>query len=403
MDRRNGRIYLLSYLLIYLAAPVIYIGVVQAALLDKLGAGATVSNLPFAAYQLGQFAPLIVSWLVPHRVERWVVVWANVVTAILLSLTALVLTLPATDSMRIAAVIFQGLLQGLAASSSQIFQLQCLGRGTTLEGRARALKLTFTLGPVTAVLGSLGAQFVLNPGIPGLTYPRDFGLLYALGVPCMLGVAILSSRYMLLPVEDEVRQPFFSFLSGSLRDYLKSRPLVLLGFAYLLWYSTLGGMPNLSLYTKEALRRDPKDFSGLIMALRFGCKSLGGFLLGAITLRWGFRAGALTAIGLLAAGVVWGWMVPGYGYLFAFGLMGAGELGGAYIPTYALSLSSMEAGPRNLSILTLATAASSYAPALHGALTDRFSFAASFAFGLAAAAVAFVLVRIIPKSAAAKP
>ena len=76
MDRHNGRIFLLGYLLIYLAAPVMYVGVVQAGLCDKLGANATVSNLPFAAYQFGQVAPLFFAWLVPHRLERAAVVCA---------------------------------------------------------------------------------------------------------------------------------------------------------------------------------------------------------------------------------------------------------------------------------------------------------------------------------------
>ncbi len=39
MDRHNGRLYILSNILVYLAAPVIYVGVVQAALCDKLSAG----------------------------------------------------------------------------------------------------------------------------------------------------------------------------------------------------------------------------------------------------------------------------------------------------------------------------------------------------------------------------
>ena len=41
LDRRNGRVYLVNYLLIFLAAPVMYVGVIQAALCNKLGASAT--------------------------------------------------------------------------------------------------------------------------------------------------------------------------------------------------------------------------------------------------------------------------------------------------------------------------------------------------------------------------
>ena len=68
------------------------------------------------------------------------------------------------------------------------------------------------------------------------------------------------------------------------------------------------------------------------MALRFGFKSVGGYLLGNIAMRKGIRAPLVTTVLLLAAAMVWGWSVPGYAYLMAFGLMGAGELGGAYFP-----------------------------------------------------------------------
>ena len=88
-------------------------------------------------------------------------------------------------------------------------------------------------------------------------------------------------------------------------------------------------MPNLSLYSRVVLGGDPKQFSGIIMALRFGFKSTGGYLLGMIAMKKGIRAPLLTTVFLLVAAIVWGWSVPGYAYLMAFGLMGAGELGKA--------------------------------------------------------------------------
>src|SRR5436309_7100151 len=85
MDRHNSRIFLFSYLLTYLAAPVLYVGVVQAALCDKLGANATTANLPAAGYLIGNVAPLFFSWWVPHRWERAVVVAANTISALLMA------------------------------------------------------------------------------------------------------------------------------------------------------------------------------------------------------------------------------------------------------------------------------------------------------------------------------
>ena len=162
-------------------------------------------------------------------------------------------------------------------------------------------------------------------------------------------------------------------------------------------------MSNLSLYTREAIGREPKEFSGLIMALRFGFKSATGFVLGAITVRWGIRAPIITTVFLVGAGMAWAWIVPGYSYLISFGLLGAGELGGAYLPNYAVSISPAVDGARNMSVLALAPLTSSVAPATHGWLTDTFGFSASFAFAIATASLALCLVFQLPKIRPAKP
>jgi MFS family permease len=138
--------------------------------------------------------------------------------------------------------------------------------------------------------------------------------------------------------------------------------------------------------------RDPSDFSGLTMAIRFGGKAAGGYLLGWLALRAGLRGGSLGCIALLGAASVWAWTVPGAGYLAAFALLGAGELGGAYLPNYVGSLSSPAESTRNFALITLATTASSFGPVLYGWLTDHFGFGAAFALGIAAAAGSYALV-----------
>jgi len=395
-DRRNGNLFFYSFLLIFLAAPVLYVGVVQAALCDKLGASATVANLPASAYFFGNFAPILFAWLVPHRLERFVVVAANSFTAVLMALVAMALLLPLDDSIRIGVVVGQGLLLGLAASLNQVFIFQCLGRGTTEKGRARALKLTFAVGPLAAVAGSLVAQLVLGGGIGALTYPRDFAFLYLVGVSCCGLVAWLGSKFELEPLAEESRPPLFSYLRESLRHYAASRALVFVWLAYLLWYSTLLAMPNLSLYTKEAVGRDPKDLSGLIMAIRFGSKAVAGYLLGALNIRYGVRAPLIVVVLLLGTAMLWAWVAPGYFYLLAFGLMGAGELGGAYFPNVLLSLTLSANGARDMSILNLAAPVASPSPALHGLLTDHLGFPGSFALGIATALAALWLVCKLP-------
>lgn len=398
MDRRNGLLFLICYSLLFFAAPVVYVDIVQASLCNKLGASAMVANLPNAMYLLGGIAPLFCSLLLPHRLEQSAVVAANGITAVLIGLVCLTLILPAPTWLRILVVVTQGLIQGFSGATSLVFTWQCLGRGTSTQGRARTFKRTFALAPLFAVLGSLGAQYILNRGFLAITFPYDFGLLYGLAFLCMATVSALSLLYRLAPVPDEETPPLFRYLAETIQGYVRSVPLRRLFLVYGLWYCALSGASNLSLFAQNAMHRDPKEVAGLIMAVRFGCKSMGGYLLGLIAQRVNLQYSVVAASSLLLAGFGWAWFASGYPFLLAFGFMGAGELGGAYIPNLGLSLSRPENGARNLALLSLGGPAASFAPALHGALSDRFGFHTSFAFGLLAAAAAIWLTLRIRSS-----
>ena len=145
-DRRNGNIFLWANLLVYLGAPVRYIGITQAALCDKLGASAAVANLPTTGYFFACFAPIFVACLVPHRWERGMVVATSWLVAILMAVVTAAMLLPVDNSLRVDIAVGQALLVGLLNSVQQVYLMQCLGRGTTEAGRARALKLAFTFG-----------------------------------------------------------------------------------------------------------------------------------------------------------------------------------------------------------------------------------------------------------------
>ena len=392
MDRHNGRIVILSAFLHYLAAPVIYVGIVQAALCDRLGASATVANLPSSGYLLASVAPILLSWIVPHRLVRATVVAASLLTGLVLSMVLLILLFPFTDSTRLWVVVAASLAQGLSSNVAHVYSFQCMKRGTTTEGRARALKWAFSLSPMAGVAGSLWAQYVLGGGIASLLFPHDFTILYLTGIPCMVAIAILNSRYRLVPVQEEKHPLLFPYLWRSIQSYWSVRILVLAWFAYLCWYLTINAMPNLTLYAREALGREPQELSGWMMALRFGFKCLGGFMLGIISVRWGIRAPLFACVCMVGAAILWAWLVPGHLYLLAFGIMGAGELGGVYFPNYVISISSASDATRNLAILSLVSPVSSIGPALHGGLTDLYGFPASFTFGLTAAIGALILV-----------
>jgi MFS family permease len=399
VDRHNGILFLICYILIFFSVPVDYVGVVQAALCVKLGAGSVVANLPASTYLLGCVAPIVVSRIVPYRLERTVVVWSFLVIAASMATVCTTLLVPVANSIRIAVLIVQGFVSGLAWSTSNVYMFQCLGRGTTPGGRARALKLTFTWSPISAIGGSLGAQFVLNHGIPFLGFPSDFALLYVVGGACTGGVAFTMSRFEMMPIKDESEtRSLIKYIFESSKSYFRSKPLALLWVAFVLWYGTLMAMPNLSLFTKQALGRDPAEFSGLIMAIRFAGKSLGGFVLGALTLRRGVRSPVAGSVLLVGLGILWAWIVPGYGFLIAFAMLGAGELGGAYFQNYVVAVSPPEASARDLSILNLASLPASLAPIIYGWLTELYGYSASFAFGILIAFPALAIVMMLPQA-----
>src|SRR5579862_2562146 len=162
MDRYNGWLYLLSYVLIFLSGPVDYVGAVQASLCDKLGTSHAVANLPAAIMTLGYIVPFLLSSKIPFRVERSVAVVASLIAAASMGIVCVALFLPFGKTARIAALILQGVVLGFSICTVDVYMLQCLGRGTTEKGRAWALEYTFALGPIMGILGSMGTQFVLN-------------------------------------------------------------------------------------------------------------------------------------------------------------------------------------------------------------------------------------------------
>jgi hypothetical protein len=396
VDRRNGNRYLWANLMSYLAAPVYYVDVTQAALFTKLGASAFIANLPASVNLIGNVAPIVFACLVPHRWERRMSALPSVLIAIMLALVSLVLILPLDNQARIIAVLIECLFMGVLNSVMQLYLWQCLVRGTSEVGCARALKLTFSFGPLAAVAGSLGTQFILRGGIPGLAFPHDFALVHFYGVPCAAFAAWQCSRFELRPLADGPRTPFFPDLWASIRDYGKSRVFMVLFAAFFIWNCALYSIANLSLYTQQAMHRDPAEFSGIILALRFGCKAIAGFGLGVLNMRYGFRAPLIATVAFIALAMVWPLVVPGYGYLGAFGLMGAGELAGAYFPNVVMVSSPLASATRNLSLLNMATPLSGPAPALYGYITDHYGFRASFLVGTALALIALWLVFQLP-------
>src|SRR5262245_48066814 len=63
---RNLVLYALTVGAVYLGAPVLYVGVVQANLLNELGTGDFLANLPSTAYLLTAPVALFIAWYFPQ-------------------------------------------------------------------------------------------------------------------------------------------------------------------------------------------------------------------------------------------------------------------------------------------------------------------------------------------------
>ncbi|MDB6168025.1 MAG: transporter [Verrucomicrobia bacterium] len=392
VDRWNGLIFIWAQLLIYFAAPVIYVGIVQAGYCDRLGASATVANLPQAAYLFGSVTPFLSAWLFSPRYDRQIAASAFHVLGASILVVGVSVFVPLPDGVHVGILIGQGLVAGLATNLTNIYGLKCLARGTTEAGRGWAYKYAFGFGPLAAVLGSLAAQAVLAEKLPHIHYPNTVALVYLVAAPCMLACGWLLSKSELGPEPPHVRQGLGGYVRDSCRALGGDRRLLLVWCGFLAWYVTLNAMTNLSLYSREAMGRSPLELAGAFMALRFSFKAVAGFGLGTIAARRGAWLPVMITVVLVGAGIGWAYFSTGKAYLVAFGLMGAGELGGIYFFNYFISISAPEHVARNLGMLALVTPLSAVAPPLYGLVTDRFGFHASFAMGIIAAVIALVLV-----------
>ena len=88
---RNGLVFMIAMSLTYLIAPVTYVGVLHATILDSLEASDTVANLPEAVYLWVTPLPLLIAWYWPSpKLLRPMLTWALIVKGAAGALAALV-------------------------------------------------------------------------------------------------------------------------------------------------------------------------------------------------------------------------------------------------------------------------------------------------------------------------
>jgi hypothetical protein len=405
---RNLVLFGINVGLIYLAAPVLYVGITQAALCEKLEADKTVSNWPSAVYSLTTPFPILVAWYFPFvRSLRPVMAACYLIAAVAGAFVVVSLLLPTPDGVAsflealtrrihlrfppnwvIPAINVHAAVLGCTLGVTNTFAWEVLGRGVSAQRRGQAFALAFGVGPLLAVLGSLTSQVILGgadiEGIWGrrlvieVSYPWNFALLFGSSVPAMALAAYLSTKFIVpLPAVELRRQPFFRGVFGGLGDFLSNRLILVAALAYILVASGYAIITNLALYTDIATGQPAVKFAGYQNTLRFGFKVVAGLFLGWWLTRTSPKAGMLLTGLFCLMSVSWALVAPGTWFLLSFGLMGAGELMGVYYPNYIFSCSTKAKMRRNMAFSSMLFWFSWWAPGLYGQIADRMGAAGS--------------------------
>lgn len=430
----NLRLFAAIVSLQYLAAPVIYVGITQASLLEELQANALVANLPGASFFVMATLVALVAWAFPKvRHLKPILVTCYGLAAVTAGMTAVALILPISNQAKIAVVILQSGVTGATIPTAIAFIWEVLGRTTDASKRGVALGLAYGAGPVLAAVGSLISQlilaghFELGPlelQVEKMKSPENFALLFALIAPVMLLASVIAGRFVInVPAEEPSRRPFsevidlgtgilagiaamifalydqmavsigFMLLSTVLfvvhfRDLLSVRLVRLVAIMTLILYVGNTIPSNMSLYSASVLG-DPADYAGYQNLLRFAFKALAGIGLGWLLVKTNPRAGVLVTAFLYVVALTWAVFATGTWYLLAFGIFGAGELIGVYAPNYMLSACSPSQMKRGQVLMNLSMGPIGQVGILFGWIADTVKKSGSTALGQTSQALGF--------------
>jgi len=429
---RNLVLFAANVSLIYLGAPVLYIGTQAVLFNDELHTSKTLANLPSSVYFCMTPLPIVVAWwfsavrmLKPVLVATYLTsagTGALVVATLLIptpdwtghALTSMTAWLP-TDlrpppNWVIPAVLLQAAVLGCALGVVATYQWEVLGRGVAESRRGHALALAFGVGPILAFISSLGQQLILTGEMGPLKmekihYPWNYAALFAATVPLMTLAALLATRFVVpQPAVEVARKPFVAGVFGGLGEFFRYRVILIAALGMILVTCGYNILTNISLYTMEATGRPAGDFLGYQSALRFGFKVFAGLFLGWLLAKTNPKACLLVTAGFCLASVLWALLAPKEWihlgsaevplFLLSFALMGAGELFGVYYPNYILSCSAKSRIRRNLALTSMLNMPSGFVALLYGAIADGFGLPASFMASIAILIVTLLLVQL---------
>ena len=126
---RNGLVFMIATSLTYLIAPVTYVGVLHATILESLKASDTVANLPEAVYLWVTPLPLLIAWFWPSpKLLRPMLTWALIVKGAAGVLAALVFAF-APKSFWIPVMIIHPGIIGITGGVQTMCLWELIGAG----------------------------------------------------------------------------------------------------------------------------------------------------------------------------------------------------------------------------------------------------------------------------------
>lgn len=405
-QRRNALLFAAQISITYFAAPALYIGFMQASLCKRLQTSDTIANLPSTVFLAMAWTTVVIAWLFPQaRLLKRLLAGAYLLMAGAGLIVATVLVAQPGTAAIVTALVVHGALVGISVPLIGVLGWEVLDRGVSKKLRGRALGLAYGVGPCFAVLGSLGAQLMMDGKLFSLqlpaawvpVYPYSYALLFTISSVCTIISAWLVTRYVIpVPAHEPPRQSFDEGILGGFRALFGYPILLIASIAYLLMYAGNLVQTNMSIFTKEAVGQMAENLAGYQLSLRFSFKILAGFFLGWLLARTNPKVPLLVTAGLLILGVLWVMFVPGYWFLLAFGINGAGELFGVYYVNYPAQCSPRSQVRRNISFLMLVSAFVGLAPVGYGFISDNWGLRASFvaALALLIATTAMVILKL---------
>ena len=128
---RNLLLFAAIVALQYLAAPVIYVGITQASLLNQLGANPIIANLPGASFFVMASMVACIAWLFPGvRHLKPILTTCYALCAVTCGLTSMVLISDTSDETKVIMVILQSGITGATIPTAIAFIWEILGRTT---------------------------------------------------------------------------------------------------------------------------------------------------------------------------------------------------------------------------------------------------------------------------------